>query len=70
MSQAVSELSAVGAPTRPFLMAMGPLFTLLQIGFGVGMWQSADGRRAIRISGALVVGHGAMSILWIFAPMS
>jgi hypothetical protein len=70
ISQAVSELSATCARPRPFLMAVGPLFTLLQIGFGVGMWQSAHGKRAIRIAGALVVGHGAMSVLWVFAPMS
>lgn len=70
MSQAVSELSAVGAPPRQFLMAVGPIFSLLQIGFGVGMWQSAHGKRPVRIAGALVVGHGAMSLLWIFAPMS
>lgn len=69
-SQAVSELSAVGAPPRPFLTAVGPVFTLLQIGFGAGMWQSAHGSRAVRVAGALVVGHGAMSILWLFAPMS
>jgi hypothetical protein len=70
MSQAVSELSATGAPSKPFLAAAGPLFTLLQIGFGIGMWQSARGRRAVRIAGALIVAHGVMSSLWVFAPMS
>ena len=70
MSQAVSELSATGAPTRPFLMAVAPIFSLLQTGFGVGMWQSAHGKRPVRIAGALMVAHGATSLLWIFAPMS
>lgn len=70
VSQAVSELSAVGAPPRPFLMAVGPVFSLLQIGFGVGVWQSAHGRRPVRIAGALLVCHGLMSFLWMFAPMS
>lgn len=70
MSQAVSELSATGAPPRPFLSVVGPVFSLLQIGFGVGMWQSAHGSRPIQVAGALVVGHGGMSLLWIFAPMS
>ena len=58
MSQAVSELSATGAAPRPFLTATGPIFTLLQIGFGVGMWQSAHGKRPIRVAGALLVAHG------------
>jgi hypothetical protein len=70
MSQAVSELSATGAPSRQFLMVVSPIFTLLLIGFGVGVWQSAHGKRSIRVAGALVVAHGAMSVLWIFAPMS
>jgi hypothetical protein len=70
VSQAVSELSATGAPSRPFLVAVVPLFSVVLIGFGVGMWQSAHGSRAIRIAGALLVGHGFMSLLWVFAPMS
>jgi len=69
-SQAVSELSATGAPPRPFLTVVGPIFTLLQIGFGVGMWQSAHGKRPVRVVGALLVGHGLMTLLWVFAPMS
>ena len=69
-SQAVSELSAVGAAPRPFLMAVGPVFSLLQIGFAVGVWQSAQGKVSLRVAGALMVGHGAMSFLWVFAPMS
>lgn len=70
ISQAVSELSAVGTPSKPFLTAVGPVFTLLQIAFGVGIWKSAFGKRSIRIAGALMVAHGVMSFLWFFAPMS
>lgn len=70
MSQAVSELSATGVPTRPLLMAIAPLFALLQTGFGVGMWQSAHGKRPVRIAGGLMIAHGVMSLLWIIAPMS
>lgn len=70
MSQAVSELSATGAPPRPFLMVAAPVFSLLQVGLGLGMWQSAHGRRTVRIAGALMFAHGAMSLLWILAPMS
>ncbi len=39
---------------------MGPVFTLLQIALGVGIWQSAFGKRSIRIAGALV----GSSCLW------
>lgn len=70
MSQAVSELSATGAPSRPFLIAMMPLFSLLLSGFGFGIWLSARGRRSLRVAGALVVAQGVWSLLWIVAPMS
>jgi hypothetical protein len=69
-SQAVSELSAVGAPPRGFLAASSPLFVVLLIALGVGIWRSALGKRSVRIAGALVVAHGVMSVLWLFAPMS
>ena len=70
MDQAVSELSATGAPPHTFLTAVGPVFSLLLIGFGLGIWRSAKGKRSLRIAGALVVAHGAMSFLWMFGPMS
>lgn len=70
MSQAVSELSATGAPSHAFLTALGPIFSLGLIGFGLGIWRSAQGQRYLRIAGALVVAHGAMSFLWLLAPMS
>jgi hypothetical protein len=69
-SQAVSELSATGAPSREFLTAVGPAFSLLQVGFGSGIWQSSHGRRSVRVAGALMAAHGALSVLWLWAPMS
>jgi hypothetical protein len=70
MSQAVSELSATGAPAHTFLTAVGPFFSLLLIGFGYGIWRSAHANRWLRVAGILVIAHGAMSFLWIFSPMS
>ena len=70
MSQAVSELSATGAPTRTFLMVLAPVFVVLQVAFGTGIWRAAAGQRSIRVAGALVVAHGVTSLLWIVAPMS
>ncbi|WP_432479303.1 DUF998 domain-containing protein [Nocardioides sp. GXQ0305] len=70
VSQAVSELSATGAPSRPFLVWVLPVFSLLQIGFGLGMWRAARGRLPVRVAGVLMVVHGAVSFLWLAAPMS
>ena len=70
MDQAVSELSATGAPPHTFLAVVGPIFVVLLIAFGWGIWRSAGDKRSLRVAGALVMGHGAMSVLWAFAPMS
>jgi hypothetical protein len=70
MDQAVSELSATGAPTHAFLTAIGPVFSLFFIGFGIGVWQSAYEKRSLRLAGGLMIAHGAMGFLWMIAPMS
>jgi hypothetical protein len=70
IDQAVSELSATGAPPHAFLTAAGPIFSLLFMGFGLGVWQSAHGKRALRLGGLLMIAHGVMSFLWMFGPMS
>ena len=59
VDQAVSELSATGAPTRRFLVAMLPVFTAQTAAYGVGVWRAAEGRRALRGAGALLVAFGA-----------
>jgi hypothetical protein len=38
--------------------------------FGLGIWRSGHGSRSVRMAGALVIGHGVMSFLWLLAPMS
>jgi hypothetical protein len=70
MSQAVSELSAVGAPTRAFLTATVPLCMALLTAFGIGVWRSAGGSRALRVAAAVIVAHAASAPLWLLAPMS
>ena len=69
-SQAVSELSANGAPTQPMLTALVPIFAALLIAFGVGVRRSANGSRALRVTGALLIAQGITALLWIAAPMS
>ncbi len=69
-SQAISELSATAAPTRALLTATLPVFTVLMVAFGVGVWTSADGNRALRAAGGILVAHGATFPLWLFFPMT
>ena len=70
LDQAVSELSAIGAPTHALLTAFGPVFSLLFVGFGIGVLRSAYGKLSLRLAGVLMIAHGVMSLLWMFGPMS
>jgi Protein of unknown function (DUF998) len=53
--QGVSELNAVGAPTRPFTLPLFTLDNVLLAAFGVGIWRSAGRNRALRVAAALLV---------------
>jgi hypothetical protein len=70
MSQAISELSAKGAPTRKFLAATLPLSAALMTACGIGVSKAASGSRALRVTGGLLVAGGPMSVAWLPFPMS
>jgi Protein of unknown function (DUF998) len=70
LDQAVSELSANGATSQPFLRAMLPVFTLLMLGFAAGVWRAAQGSRALRITGGLLVASGVVGVTWLWFPMT
>jgi len=68
-SQTVSELSAIGAPTRSLWVLLAAFYTALVTAFGWGVWHSAGRRRALRAVGGLIVAYGALGLVWPFAPM-
>jgi len=68
-SQTVSELSAIGAPTRPQWVLLGIAYTLLVTAFGFGVWGSARRNRPLRVVGGLMVAYGVISLAWPLAPM-
>jgi hypothetical protein len=68
-SQTISELSAIGAPTRPLWVPLGAVYTVLVTAFGWAVWTSAGSRRALRVAGACIAAYGALGVLWPFAPM-
>lgn len=70
VDQAISELSSTRAPSAAFLTAMNPVFTLLVVAFGVGVWMAADGSRALRATGALLVVQGLTFPVWLLYPMT
>ena len=62
-SQTVSELSAIGAPTRPLWATLGILWMLLYAAFGWAMWKSAPGR-ALRSAGGAIFVAAVVGIFW------
>ena len=68
-SQTISELSAIGAPTRSLWAVPGAIYTVLVTAFGWGVWKSAGRSRALRIAGGLILAYGSLGVLWPFAPM-
>lgn len=68
--QTISELGAIGAPSRPlFSVLLIPVYLLL-VAFGMGVWRSAAGKRAVRVVGGLLVALGVMALtVGQFVPM-
>jgi accessory gene regulator protein AgrB len=67
VTQIVSELSAVDAPTRPLWFPLGIVYTLLVAVFGWGVFKSARQKRSLRTAGILLFLHGIVSLTW--SPM-
>jgi hypothetical protein len=70
IDQAVSELSAKGAASRPFLVALLPIWTALMIAFGIGIAMSANDKRVLRITGGVLIAHGVVAVTWLWFPMT
>lgn len=54
-SQGVSELMASGAPSRPLVLSLMTVRNVLLIAFAVGVWRSADGKLALRLTAILLL---------------
>jgi hypothetical protein len=63
-SQAISELSAVGAPSKPLVDPFLTAFALLLGGFGIGVRAAAGQNRRLRLMGGLLVAIGILCLLW------
>jgi Protein of unknown function (DUF998) len=69
-SQAVSELSAAGVPTRPLVVALSTPYNALVIALGVGVWMVPGRRRAGRLAAALLIGSAVVGeVTTLFFPM-
>lgn len=67
--QAISELGAAGAPTRGFLLPLGILYTVLALGFGLGVRQAAGLNRRLGLVGALLIAWVVVGSGTLWFPM-
>jgi hypothetical protein len=69
-AQQVSELSAIGAPSRDFWMVMGFPYNLLTLAFAAGVWLAAGRRTSLKVAAALIAIFAVNSLAWGWvAPM-
>ncbi len=64
ISQEFSRLSAIGAPSRITHLVLSPVYTVLVVAFGLGVWWSAGRKRALHIVGGALVVYGVVSLVW------
>jgi hypothetical protein len=62
-AQAISELGAIGAPTRELVRPLFMMYDLLLLAFAGGVWATAGAKRPLRLIGALLAGIGAVGLV-------
>lgn len=68
--QAISEMSAIGAPTQELLAPFYLLYSILFALFAAGVWISAGRRRALRWSAGFMILLASLGIGWALFPMN
>lgn len=63
-TQTVSELSAIGAPTRTLWVSLAIVYILLFAAFGWGVWKSADGHRSLRTVARFILVYVIINLYW------
>jgi len=63
-SLTVSELSAIGAPTRKLWIMLVALYPLLFAMFGLGVFRSAGASKALHAVGWLMISYSIVNIYW------
>ena len=61
----VSDLLAVSAPTRSFIVVPMLVYNLLILAFGTGVWLRGW-NRPLRVAGAMLIAYGVVSMLGLF----
>lgn len=68
--QAISEMSALGAPTASLLAPFYAMFSVLFAGFAVGVWLAGEPRSWLRRSAAFLLAVAVLGVGWALFPMN
>ena len=60
----VSELSAIGAPTRRLWLEIVILYPILFAAFGLGIIRKGKGNRRLKVIGVLILAYSAFNLHW------
>ena len=64
--QTISELNAIGAPTRTLSIVLGLVGYAFLVAFGVGVWRSAAANRRLRTAAGGLIALGVLA--WFAVP--
>jgi hypothetical protein len=67
-SRSISDLSAIGAPTRSLVVPLDLIADVLLIAFALGVWRLAGGNRWLRVTAVMIFGNAAFLFIGIFFP--
>ena len=68
-SQQVSELSAIGAPTKTLWSNMGLIYDILLVAFAIGILSVSKKKTSLKITAILILVFVLDTTLWKYAPM-
>ncbi len=69
-AQSVSELRAIGSPTRDFLIPILSVYSVLEILFGIAVWKNSAKKRALRITSVFLITLGILDSMGPFFALN
>ena len=69
-AQAISEMSAIGAPTAELFAPFYAAFSVLSLAFAAGVWFAAGTRRSLRWLAGFMIAMAGLGIGWALFPMN